>query len=145
MHPRATAHETMESYYPLFAISDGQSNNYLTSANGILAGVELCLGLGVFVGMFARAKTNCSQKFLFATGLSYGLNDLNIVLTSLVSHETASFLPTVFYYLMYQFTAMISFTSGGILSLITGHSNSRPKFQACLLQQLKLQAYLCPA
>ncbi|XP_070383790.1 uncharacterized protein [Dermacentor albipictus] len=61
-----------------------------------------CLGLGVFVGMFARVKTNCSQKFLFATGLSYGLNDLNIVLTSLVSHETASFLPTVFYYLMYQ-------------------------------------------
>ncbi|XP_070383782.1 uncharacterized protein [Dermacentor albipictus] len=97
MYPRATAHETMESYYPLFAISDGQSNNYITSPQGILAVVELCLGLGVFVGMFARVKTNCSQKFLFATGLSYGLNDLNIVLTSLVSHETASFLPTVFY------------------------------------------------
>ncbi|XP_064485402.1 uncharacterized protein LOC135397729 [Ornithodoros turicata] len=117
-----------ELSYPLYEHQyETEQPPFISTVHGIFTTVELVFGFVLFVWLLRSQINQWPQRFATASAWAYSFNGIHILITASISHLTATYMPTIFYFVMYQFTAALSLIAAGIWIVCGARAPNAPK------------------
>ncbi|KAL3227017.1 hypothetical protein MRX96_024381 [Rhipicephalus microplus] len=99
-----------DSWHGFFNITETAMPGELLTACGFRRRVTCCCSLFLYMGTL---ETD-SQKCLMNMCMGYGVNGLLFMVSSVLSNPTAGTLPYIFYYHLFEWTAMLALIICGV-------------------------------
>ncbi|XP_077565076.1 uncharacterized protein LOC144180642 [Haemaphysalis longicornis] len=103
---------------------------YFDSWNGFFNISETAGDMLLFFFLYVSTLELDSQRCLLSMTMGYGLNGLMFCIGSIFSVTTASQLPYLFYYHMFNFTAMLALIICGVKIMADKHGGGSASMQA---------------
>ncbi|XP_037499251.1 uncharacterized protein LOC119373298 [Rhipicephalus sanguineus] len=108
---------------PIFELS---FEDYIATTNGLFNFLEIVGGivLNVLVGKNSGGGDSKTLRWLSGTGYTFSFNGIFMMVTSLLSSDSAAYLPVLFYYVLFQATGAASYIVSGLMLARQNHEVS---------------------
>ncbi|KAL1448718.1 hypothetical protein MTO96_028154 [Rhipicephalus appendiculatus] len=97
--------EVMEAVLARRRIFEVSFDEYVGTVNGLFNVLEICGGFALYM-MMDRPETS-AQKILGGTAYTFSFNGIYMVIAGILSATSGHYLPSIFYYVLFQGTGSI--------------------------------------